>query len=230
MRRGTARFASCAVVLLMLSLAFDVQAVPSPQETGAHHGLFDSPPGSFQDIDFLPSQDDSATVANLSGKDWHPDWQTTDLLAPTSAMAPLLPISPATFTVSWSGSDNGPAGLRDYDIQVREDNGPWMDWQLGTTATSLPYTGVGGHTYAFRCRARDNVFNLEPYRDLPDAATTVEDWPPPTPRWRSSPPTTAGHSSGSPGAAPTPAVRASPSTMCSTAISPVAVGSTGKRA
>jgi len=114
------------------------------------------------------------------GLEWHPDWQTTDIWSPESYVLPLPAQSPGPFTVAWTGSDIGGSGLRNYDVQVREGNGPWTDWFTGTTATSASYPGLGGHTYAFRCRARDYGSNVEPWPPDYDAMTTVEAIPPRT--------------------------------------------------
>ncbi len=112
---------------------------------------------------------------------WRPDWQTTDGEAPTSSVAPLSAQSPGPFTVSWSGFDTGPSGFKNYDVQVREGaGGVWTDWWVETTETSDSYPGVGGHTYYFRSRARDNAGNVEPWPADADAWTTVEAIPPHT--------------------------------------------------
>ena len=115
------------------------------------------------------------------GTDWHPDWQTTDAWAPTSSVNALPAQSPGPFTVRWSGYDNGPSGLKSYDVQVKDGTGgAWTDWQTGTTATSASYPGVGGYTYYFRSRARDNAYNVEPWPPDYDTLTTVEALPPRT--------------------------------------------------
>lgn len=108
------------------------------------------------------------------GADWYPGWQTTDAAAPTSSMSALPTESPGPFTVNWSGADSGPAGLLNYDIQVKDGGGAWMDWMSGTTDTSASYPGVGGHTYYFRVRARDYAHNAEPWPAGYDARTMVE--------------------------------------------------------
>lgn len=109
-----------------------------------------------------------------SGYDWWPDWQPTDVVAPVSQVSPLPLWSGATFLVSWSGSDTGGAGLRSYDVQYRDGTGPWTDWLVDTALTSATFTGQEGHTYFFRCRARDYGFNVEPYPEEADAFTTVD--------------------------------------------------------
>ena len=126
---------------------------------------------------------DSATnnVVRLSGSgvDWRPDWQSTDIAAPSSSMSTLPAVSPGPFRVRWSGSDSGSSGLKNFDIQVKDGtSGNWTTWQSETTATSAYYPGMGGHTYYFRSRARDNAGNIEPWPVGHDSATTVETLPP----------------------------------------------------
>ena len=129
---------------------------------------------------------DSANPGSLirlssAGMDWNPDWQSTDLQAPTSSMQPLPPQSPGPFTVSWSGTDAGPAGLAGFNVQVKDgSSGAWTDWQVKTPDLSATYPGIGGHTYYFRARARDNAGNVEAWPADYDVATTVEALPPRT--------------------------------------------------
>ena len=114
-----------------------------------------------------------------NGADWYPDWRSLDWQAPLSQMQPLPAQSPNPFTVRWSGSDAGPAGLANYDIQVKDGaGGIWTNWHMATTATSASYSGMGGHTYYFRVRARDNAGNVEAWPATHDAVTTVESLPP----------------------------------------------------
>jgi len=109
---------------------------------------------------------------------WPADYDTTtyvDNQVPTTSVAALPATSPATFTVNWSGTDPGNSGISFYDVQVRDGSGgTWTDWQLASTATSAPYTGLGGHTYYFRSRGRDHAGNQEAYPSGSDAQTTVE--------------------------------------------------------
>ncbi len=121
----------------------------------------------------------STTRLSGNGADWYPDWQTTDIWPPTSNVLPLPVESPAPFTVSWSGTDSGPSGIANYDIQVKDGpGGVWTDWLVATTSLSAPYAGMGGHTYCFRSRARDNGGNAEPWSADCDTQTTVEALPP----------------------------------------------------
>lgn len=123
----------------------------------------------------------SNAVFQIGGgnEDWQPDWQTLDVSAPTSSLEPLPTISPGPFPVRWSGADSGGSGVKSYDIQVRESpTAPWVNWQVGVAETSASYPGVGGRTYYFRSRARDNSFNVETWPISHTAATTVESAPP----------------------------------------------------
>jgi uncharacterized repeat protein (TIGR01451 family) len=130
-------------------------------------------------LDAWDSTTGSVSRLSSQGTDWYPGWQTTDALAPTSSINALPAQSPGPFSVGWSGADNGPAGLLDYDIQVKDgSSGVWTDWLRGTTDTSASYPGVGGHTYYFRLRARDYAYNVEPWSANYDARTTVEALPP----------------------------------------------------
>ena len=123
---------------------------------------------------------DSANPSNTirlssTGLDWHPDWRSTDLQAPSSSVQALPAQSPAAFTVRWSGADIGGAGLKSFDVQVRNGaGGAWTDLRSNTTETSAGFTGIGGHSYFFRSRARDIAGNLEPWPADYDAMTTVE--------------------------------------------------------
>ena len=114
-------------------------------------------------------------------REWKPDLETVDAIAPTSTVQGLPAQSPGPFTVRWSGTDTGGAGLKDYDVQVKDGaNGAWTNWLAGTTAGNASYPGIGGHTYYFRSRARDNAFNTEAWPASYDAMTTVESLPPQT--------------------------------------------------
>lgn len=123
----------------------------------------------------------SGDIVRLSGqgRDWYPDWQTTDILSPSSSVNVLPAQSPGPFTVSWSGVDEGAAGIQGYDVQVRDGaSGAWTAWLTNTMASSEAYPGIGGHTYHFRVRARDNSNNVEQWTADYEAVTTVEALPP----------------------------------------------------
>lgn len=110
-----------------------------------------------------------------TGADWHPDWQSLDHQAPDSSVQALPAQSPAEFTLSWAGTDAGGSGLKSYDVQVKDGStGAWSDLRSNSTETSASFRGVGGHTYYFRSRGRDNAGNLEAWPADHDTATTVE--------------------------------------------------------
>jgi len=86
-----------------------------------------------------------------------------DSLAPTSAVSALpADTNSATFTVGWAGSDgqNG-SGIATYTVYVSDNGGTFKPFQQNTTATSDPFTGQDGHTYAFYSLAADNAGNVQ---------------------------------------------------------------------
>ena len=102
-----------------------------------------------------------------------------DSQPPTSSVASLPPFTITdSFNVSWSGTDAGISGLKNYDIYVSIDGGPYTLWQDATSATSAAFTVVEGSQFRFYSRARDNAGNLEAAPATPDAQTTVDAVPP----------------------------------------------------
>jgi hypothetical protein len=100
-------------------------------------------------------------------------FNTLDNTKPSSQVSPLPATQSSTsFTVSWSGSDEG-SGLKDYTIYVSDNLGPFTAWLTQTTDTSATFAGSNGHTYAFYSIARDNVGNQEDLPTLPDATTSI---------------------------------------------------------
>jgi hypothetical protein len=123
---------------------------------------------------------ETTPISLLSGSwNFFPDWQTLDIQAPTTGMQALPVTSPGPFPVSWSGSDIGGAGVRSFDVQVRDGlAGAWTDWLVNFDFTTAAYPGLGGHTYYFRVRARDQAFNVQAWPADYQAFTTVESMPP----------------------------------------------------
>lgn len=109
---------------------------------------------------------------------WEPDWQTSDIATPVSAITPLSSLVPALFTLSWSGSDFGGSGISSYDIQMKVGNGNWTDLLTQTTATSVQVSGTSGQVLSFRSRARDYASHLEEWPAAPDTTTTIDNLPP----------------------------------------------------
>lgn len=86
-----------------------------------------------------------------------------DAQAPSATVAPLPPVSEATFTVEWSGRDD--SGIDRYLIWVRVDGGTWLPW-LETEATSAEYNGTSGSSYEFAAWAVDLAGNWSPGTDI----------------------------------------------------------------
>lgn len=101
----------------------------------------------------------------------------TDDQPPIVDVDPLAAYSTRSFEVSWSGFDQGPAGIDYYDVQYRDGSGPWVDWLLEFRALKADFYGANGHTYAFRARGVDHVGNVEPF-GVAEAQTTVDTLPP----------------------------------------------------
>ncbi|MCC6420670.1 MAG: hypothetical protein IT429_20725, partial [Gemmataceae bacterium] len=105
-----------------------------------------------------------------------------DTTPPTSSVAPLPAVSPTTFTVSWSGSDEvGGSGLATFDVFVSDNGGPFTPFLTGTTQTAAAFTGVAGHIYGFSSVATDNAGNRQPTPAAAQASTQVEVPPLPPP-------------------------------------------------
>ena len=91
-------------------------------------------------------------------------WTIVDVTPPGSAVAPLsLYITIATFAVSW-GPSGGTTDIATYTLEVSDDGGAWtpVAGYIDTVVTSGTFTGIDGHTYAFRSIATDRAGNVEP--------------------------------------------------------------------
>jgi len=104
---------------------------------------------------YLSLDDEGHPLAALNPHDCPP---------PASVFEPLPPwVGTTAFTVTWAGQETW-AGIATYDVQARDGyEGTWTDCLTDTTATSATFTGVNGHTYFFRARARAPYGNQEPY-------------------------------------------------------------------
>lgn len=99
---------------------------------------------------------------------------TIDTSAPTSSVLPLgSEQSSETFKVDWSGEDEG-SGVRDYQIFVSRDGGPFVLWLADLPETSASFVGEDGSQYEFYSIARDWVGNLEEKEALAEAGTSVQ--------------------------------------------------------
>ncbi|MFL5805200.1 MAG: hypothetical protein ACJ8CR_26100 [Roseiflexaceae bacterium] len=106
-----------------------------------------------------------------------------DTLPPSATVSPLssYQVSP-TFPITVSGTD-ATSSVASYDVEFRDGvSGAWTGWLTGTTVTTASFTGLDGHTYSFRARARDNAGNISGY-SAGDTQTTVDATPPATDRF-----------------------------------------------
>jgi len=83
---------------------------------------------------------------------------------PPSAAITGLPSVVDSFelTLSWCGTDNV-SGVKCFDVQYRDEDGPWTDLLEKSTATSRSFYCQDGHRYFFRVRAQDNAGNLQSF-------------------------------------------------------------------
>ncbi len=115
-----------------------------------------------------------AGLPDQSSLDTAPIFNTIDAGPPTSSVRPLPALSPASFPVSWSGSDDaGGSGIATFDVFVSDNGGPFVPFLSGTTQTSATFAGVPGHTYGFYSVATDNVGNVQATPAAAQARTTV---------------------------------------------------------
>ncbi len=99
-----------------------------------------------------------------------------DTTAPTSSVNALAATqTSASFTVSWSGSDNsGGSGIASYDVYVSDNGGNFTRWQNHTANTAATFNGVNGHTYSFMSVATDNGGNVQATPTAAQATTKVQ--------------------------------------------------------
>lgn len=94
---------------------------------------------------------------------------------PRSQLGDLPPhITTTAIALSWEASDD--SAVLNHDLQVRDGHdGDWTGWLTRTTQTAATYTGLDGHTYFFRVRARDIWGHTEEWRDgeWGDAFTSI---------------------------------------------------------
>lgn len=119
--------------------------------------------------------DNKATVVfDVNPSITTPTWSNTiDSSSPASRVAPLTALQGTEcFRPQWSGSDIG-SGLATFNVFVSDNGGPFIAWQLNTTASSAVFNGQPGHSYAFYSQATDFVGNVEAPKHTPDATTMV---------------------------------------------------------
>jgi len=163
---------------------FSIEWANPTEQSGIKTGCYykiDSAPTSNSDGTWSPSK--PITVSSIEGEKtiytWLEDnvgnrnylnYATTTLrldnTPPTSSVIDLPSTQTTTsFVVSWSGTDSGGSGVSKFDVQYKNGtDGSWNDWKMSIATTSDTFIGASGNTYYFRCRAIDEVGN-------------VEDWP-----------------------------------------------------
>jgi hypothetical protein len=83
-----------------------------------------------------------------------------------------------SFIVRWSGSSPLLSAVT-FDIFVSDNGGPFTPFQAATTATSVNFKGVPGHTYGFFSIATDADGNREPMKTRAEIMVEVLDPTPP---------------------------------------------------
>ena len=125
---------------------------------------------------YVRARDNAGNEGPLpSGSGSIQSWTRIDARPPNVTMNPLPEYTQSTsFQVSWFDNQEAQeSGIRNYDVQFRQQGGEWTQLAYGTTATSTTFNrGVDGVTYEFRARGTDNVGNVQPWGDA-QASTTV---------------------------------------------------------
>ena len=103
-------------------------------------------------------------------------WVNTIDTGTPSSRVEMLPatMNQPSFGVQWSGQDEtGESGIRAYDVYVSVDGGLFIEWLVGTTATSAVFPGEMGHEYGFISVATDGVGHREAMPPEADTRTSV---------------------------------------------------------
>ncbi len=96
-----------------------------------------------------------------------------DTMVPVSTVTALTPKqSDSTFTVSWSGSDQG-CGIAYYNIFVSKNDSPYVLWKANTSNTSAVFYGKKAGNYKFFSIASDSIGLTEVQKLVPEAVTRV---------------------------------------------------------
>ncbi len=96
-----------------------------------------------------------------------------DTLVPVSSVTALNPKqTDSTFTVSWSGSDQG-CGIAYYHIFVSKNDSPYVLWKGNTSSTSAIFYGKKAGNYKFFSIASDSIGLTEVQKLVPEAVTRV---------------------------------------------------------
>ena len=63
-------------------------------------------------------------------------------------------------TLTWTATDPGGAGVRDFDVRRSVDGGAWSTLAVAATGSSMSVAMTPGHSYRFQVRARDRAGNV----------------------------------------------------------------------
>ena len=123
--------------------------------------------------------DQRTTAIPGGGSDVNPSWQSADLLPPTSQVLPLPEYGRAgRMRVRWEGTDPGPSGLSDFDVEyATAAAGPWLPFVTDTKATAADLLlDQPGTTVWLRTRVRDQAGNVEAWPVKPDTQAQLYVW------------------------------------------------------
>ena len=115
-------------------------------------------------------------AGNAESKGTNDTWTIVDTTPPSSSVSGLPRYEASlAFTLTW-GPVPGTTDIATYTVYVSEDGGAWavVSGAVGTAATTASFTGVDGHTYAFRSLATDRAGNVESKSAGNDTFTTVD--------------------------------------------------------
>ncbi|RIK44492.1 MAG: hypothetical protein DCC55_02175 [Chloroflexi bacterium] len=140
--------------------------------TSATSGQFENNAGNGDIVEFRTRAADHA--GNFAVSSTAQASTRIDTEPPLVTVNPLPAVTAATsFELAWQAVDTL-SGVAHYDVQWRENGGPWQTLLETTTQTSHQFTDAQtGVTYDFRVRATDLVGNISPWGDDPQASTKV---------------------------------------------------------
>ncbi|MGQ9583540.1 MAG: OmpL47-type beta-barrel domain-containing protein [Thermoplasmatota archaeon] len=110
---------------------------------------------------------------------WSEVWSFVIDTVPPSSSVKALPdyTTSESFTINWTGEDDR-AGVANYTIYVKYDNGTLAPWLEGTEKEYARFSGSDGRKYEFYSVAVDRAGNREAPPAEPDARTVVDTTPP----------------------------------------------------
>jgi Tol biopolymer transport system component len=108
---------------------------------------------------------------------WRSSWASMDASGPNPCVIRVGPEqNQNTFIVSWMATDVGEAGVRSYNVQMRQGTtGPWQTLLANASDVAARMQAADG-PLQFRCRAQDRAYN---WGSWGQPVTTVVDtaWP-----------------------------------------------------